>query len=587
MDNNSHTSLNVKGHITILNLRIVTAVVSDFNVRDINSFKCAVVTSRTEGDFAFNVYGSGGILNFDTVEVVAATCNGDCNYNVSRCCVNVSSVIFGILVNFVSGCTVGKSVIGVTGVTLNCKSCACVKSDTHSTFFNLGVVTAVIINGDTGKIDSGIAICPVTSRTECHINVFSGLCIGSLEGNLNGNCFATEGEYYVVFACYCIVNCCSVNCVVGNYNYGVVGVVCLNNNAFKRKLVAYNVILIHAFNLNFVESSSLGSFFIRIDDDLINVRCSCCFDYNLGSLCKVNAEGVCCIVSNTVDCVETVVRIGDNCNKSTSLNIEDNLRACIELGVRASSSKLTLCSIDCEVTKGADSALNVICVSVGCAFRTFLTVEVVVFSVVNYNFCRCGVPRIKVCNLTVAYAEDSSEICVESSLFSCEHSHTCNRLCDSACACIVVLYELNGFCCRKTVHSDVTLVFVCAAVACGRDMSAQLGVNNCNCSVCAPGTTDSGLALHNAFVCCELTAIEDRAVKDRVSFALVRALEGCDVACCAVVILNCVDYVDCTVLEVCCIVTTEDEVGVTGDEYVFKVLTACEELESILDTKES
>ena len=136
------------------------------------------------------------------------------------------------------------------------------------------------------------------------------------------------------------------------------------------------------------------------------------------------------------------------------------------------------------------------------------------------------------------------------------------------------------------VHGDVTGVLVVRGiVACNGDVAADLGIDNCYCSVCAPGTADCGLACGNALVSGELTLIEDCAVYDSIICSLVRALEGGEVACCTLIVLLGIDNVDSTVLEVCGIVSTEDEVGVTRDEYVLEVLTTGEELEGILDTK--
>ena len=116
-------------------------------------------------------------------------------------------------------------------------------------------------------------------------------------------------------------------------------------------------------------------------------------------------------------------------------------------------------------------------------------------------------------------------------------------------------------------------------------MSAKLGVDNCNCSVCSPSTSDSGTAGSNTLVSSELTAVEDRAVYYGIAITLVRALEGGDVSCSTLIVLGGIDNVDSTVLEESGIVSTEDEVGVTGDKYVLEVLTSGEELKGILDTK--
>ena len=222
-----------------------------------------------------------------------------------------------------------------------------------------------------------------------------------------------------------------------------------------------------------------------------------------------------------------------------------------------------------------------------CAGGAGRTVEVVVISIVNYDLGGFGIPGIKVSNLSVDCAKDGSEVNVKSSLLSSEESHTCNSLGDSTCAGVVILNELNGrIGGMDAVHGDVTGVLVVRGiVACNGDVAAKLGINNCYCRICAPGTADCGLACGNALVSGELTLIEDCTVNDSIICSLVRALEGGEVACGTLIVLLGIDNVDSTVLEVCGIVSTEDEVGVTRDEYVLEVLTTCEELKGILDTK--
>ena len=174
-------------------------------------------------------------------------------------------------------------------------------------------------------------------------------------------------------------------------------------------------------------------------------------------------------------------------------------------------------------------------------------------------------------------------------MVGCEHCHTGNCLGNSACACVVVLNKLNSFVSWvDTVHGDVSLVFVfCLVVASNGDVFAKFGVDNCNCCVCAPSTANCCFACCYAFVSGKLTTIEDCAVYDSIVCTLVGALERCDVACCARVVLACVNHVDCAVFEVGCAVCTEDKVGVAGDEHLFEVVTTCEQLECILDSKEA
>ena len=116
-------------------------------------------------------------------------------------------------------------------------------------------------------------------------------------------------------------------------------------------------------------------------------------------------------------------------------------------------------------------------------------------------------------------------------------------------------------------------------------MSAKLGVDYCNSSVCTPRTTDCGTTGSYTLICGKLTVIEDSTVYDSIACALVRALEGGDITCSTLIVLLGIDNVDRTVLKVRGIVSTEYKVGVTRDEYVLEVLTACEELKSILNTK--
>ena len=68
-------------------------------------------------------------------------------------------------------------------------------------------------------------------------------------------------------------------------------------------------------------------------------------------------------------------------------------------------------------------------------------------------------------------------------------------------------------------------------------MSAKLRVNNCNCSINAPRTTNCCATKCYAFVCCKLTSIKDSTVSNSITFTLVRALECCDVTSCSLIVL--------------------------------------------------
>ena len=219
-------------------------------------------------------------------------------------------------------------------------------------------------------------------------------------------------------------------------------------------------------------------------------------------------------------------------------------------------------------------------------------IEVVVCSVVKNYLGNCRIPSVKPGYAAVGLTEDGSDVGIESSFLSGKHSHTRNSLGDSTCAGVAILYELNGLVGgMDAVHRDVSLILVvCGIVAVERDVSAKLGFDNSYCCVSTPGTTDCGLCgliccTTNALVSGELTLIEYSTVGDSILCSLVRALEGGKVACCALIILNGIDYVDCTVLKECGVVSTKDEIGVTRDKYVLKILTAGEELESILNTE--
>ena len=263
----------------------------------------------------------------------------------------------------------------------------------------------------------------------------------------------------------------------------------------------------------------------------------------------------------------------------------------IELAGVSIPSCLTCARINYEITKliglacsKRKSGINV----VGGTGGAYLFGEVVVNSIVLCYLARGGIPRIKVGNVFVGSAEDYCKVSIYCRFISGKHSHTCNGLGDSTCAGVVILNELNGLVGgMDAVHGDVTLVLVlCGIVAVKGDVSAELGIDNCNCGVSAPGTADSGLARGNALVSGELTAVEDSTVGDRILRTLVGALEGGEVACGTLVILHGIYDVDGTVLEVSSIVSTEDEVGITGNVNVLEVLTSGEELEGILNTEE-
>ena len=294
-------------------------------------------------------------------------------------------------------------------------------------------------------------------------------------------------------------------------------------------------------------------------------------------------------MTNAIDGVITVTGIRNNGYKSACLNVEDNLRAGIELSVAASCGKLTCGCIDEKAIPLQGSALNVLGVGIGSAGGAFSTIEVVVGSIINLNLTGGGIPRIKIGYLTIDSAKDGCEVKVKSSFLSGKHLHTCNSLGKSTCTSVTKLYELNG--CiggMDTIHRDVTKVLVVRGIiTLNGNVSAKLGVDNCNCSICTPCTADSGATKSYALISSELTAIEDSTVNDSIVSALVRALECCDVACSTLIVLYGIDNVDSTVLEECGIVSTEDEVGVTGNKYILKILTACEELESILNTEKS
>ena len=116
-------------------------------------------------------------------------------------------------------------------------------------------------------------------------------------------------------------------------------------------------------------------------------------------------------------------------------------------------------------------------------------------------------------------------------------------------------------------------------------MSVDVTVDKSNCSILAPGTSYSGVAVSNyLFISGELTAVEYCTVYYRVSITLVHTLEGGDVAA---VGLTVVDRVDLAVYEESGVVSTEDEVGSTCNVAVLYVLTAKEELYGILITEKA
>ena len=456
---------------------------------------------------------------------------------------------------------------------------------------------ATVVSYATGYGNSGVILnlfktcgsCEIKNCVLCDFRT----CVRILIGNLNGCALASVCECNKVFTCYCVINCACINCVIaGSESYNrIIRVVSLNCKTFVGKLVTNVVIYVHTAYLNLCKSRSCGSFFTGIDNNIVEIEVANGKNFYCCSLCEVNAESI-CGCTNAIDSEVVVSGIGCYRNKSSCCNVEGNERAGLHIesvcilvpsNVSVFSADVKAFPIECAALCNGSCCIE----GVGCACCAGVLIEVVVCSVVNCNLGRVGIPRIKVRNLTVCCTEDGSKVSVESCFFSCEHSHTCNSLCDSACACVVILNELNCFISRmNTVHRDVSLVLVFSRIITVEgDVSADFGIDNCNCSVSAPGTTDSGLAFHNALVCCELTAIEDSTVNDSVGCALVRALESGKVTCCAAVVLGCIDYVNCTVLEVCCVVSTEDEVGITGNEYVLEILTACEELESILNTE--
>ena len=343
-----------------------------------------------------------------------------------------------------------------------------------------------------------------------------------------------------------------------------------------------------------MEGWCFGSFFVRVDDDGVEVTVACGKKGNFRCLSVVLSEHVSACGANAVECELVVVWICFDNNCCTCRNVK--LDKCARLHVEGvcvtvpcnvavfRTDKKTIPLQCCTFTNGCG------CVEcVRCASCTFVTVKVEVLFVIYNNFGGLGVPWVKVGNSAVGCTKDNCKVSVVCCLVGCEHCHTGNCFGNGTCACVVVLNKLNSFVSWvNTVHGDVSLVFVvCLVVAINGDVFAKFGVDNCNCSVCAPSTADCCFACHYAFVSGKLTTIEDCAVYDSIVCTLVGALESCDVACCAGVILACVNHVDCAVFEVACAVCTEDKVGVAGDEHLFEVVTTCEQLECILDCKET
>ena len=550
-----------------------------------------------------------GNVTFDrrAAEYVLALCKRTLNVDanevvIGKTGVNNNAVLFcHIYVLGVESSKIGltlhtdsvRSVLRIV-VRLNGNSSTCLNGELNCTLnLNLcAVVSYRAVNGNSLVVLNCFKSC---GSREIKVGVLSDLfcCVGILVNEGYGSSLTAEGEYYVVAACLVGLNCARVNGVIGNYHNGVVGVVSLKLDALEGGRVTNGVVGVNTGNYDAIKSGSLGSFLAGIDYNGSDVKVTGRKDNHVGILCEILCKGGGVRGCNTVNGVVAVSGMSNYGNGRACLNAELNGSAGlhIELAGVSIPSCLTCARINYKITKliglacsKRKSGINV----VGGTGGAYLFGEVVVNSIVLSYLARGGIPGIKVGNVFVGSAEDYCKVSIYCRFISGKHLHTCNGLGDSTCAGVVILNELNGLVGGVyTVHGDVTLILVVSGIVSVKgDMSAEFGVDNCNCRVSAPGTADCGLACGNSLISGESTSVEDSAVGDSVLLTLVRALEGGEVAGGTLVILHGVYNVDGTVLKVGGIVGTEDEIGITGNVYVLEVLTSGEELEGILDTEE-
>ena len=509
-------------------------------------------------------------LNADSLKVIVTYCgnsaNAVCDYNVKVICA------------------------GICGNRYFCL--ALVSEGDNSTCIYLSPAAAVVSKLTCGCIDGEVLICTGSLLDLCacfrKINSgrFGNCRIANIAyGNISGK--ISVSEYYCVLAVLVNIYSRAINAVIGNENDRVVGIMKIYGNTVKGKFLAYGIINLHTRNVKLGNGCCLGSFLAGIDNDVIEIEVADRCYGNSGSLSEVTNEGV-GRSAYAIDGEVVVTGIGGYGYGSTCGNVEGDESACLHvksITVLVPSNVAILCANveACPIESAALCNSSSDVEGVGCTCGAGALIEVVVGSVIYNSLGSIGIPRIKVRNLVIGGAEDYSEVKVHSCFLCGEESHTCNSLGDCACAGVIVLYELNGLVGGLNAgHYNVTLVLRSGTGRGGSDVSTKLALDNCNCSVCAPRTTDSGKTVCNALISGELTVIEDSTVGDSIVSALVRALESGEVTA---VRLAGVDGIDHTILEEGGVVSTEDEVGVTVDGNVLEILTAGEELESILVTE--
>ena len=226
VDGKSSTCVKSDGKITVLYLRVVATIVTDLNLGEINIIGTVlVVTFGAEGDLKVFFYSFLGIYNGEGIEVVISANGSDRDGNILGCNVNVS-----FSGDFL-GCegAIAKGVRGVTGITVNGNSSACLYFEGEVTVLYLRVIAAVVADLDVREIYTAILIVTVRAEGNVHINKSTCACVG----NGNGIRLTAVGEYYVVLTCCSLVYCRCIDGIICKGYNGTVGVVCLNYNAIK------------------------------------------------------------------------------------------------------------------------------------------------------------------------------------------------------------------------------------------------------------------------------------------------------------------------------------------------------------------
>ena len=283
---------------------------------------CEVARDSCATEYVCSI--SGGADNVDRNEIV-----------VRKTCVNYGAILFcNVNVHRVEGSEIcfafsADSIGNVLGIVvrINYDSCTCLNREGNCT---LDLVFAAVKSEATFHGNS-LVVCNdsvVSLGLEGESSILYDLycCIGILIVNSNGCALAAVCEYYCVFAFCGSVNCACVDCAICccEVNDRAVGVDSLNYDAFVGKLFAKLVVRIHTFNLDLGECRSLGSFFIEINDDRVEIAVTYRHKCYYGFLCVVLGKdrGVGC--ANAVKCEVVIACVSCDCYERACRNCESD-----------------------------------------------------------------------------------------------------------------------------------------------------------------------------------------------------------------------------------------------------------------------